>query len=183
MLLADRLWPSFYGWKIKRMFLTFKLPGLMERSRIAVTASNYDKGLTFSRNSAVVVRPRSIRVNNTENGVSLDGTPVEIVDDPTIAAALGLFRSRDERDQFIASIPVLDFEPLSPAQLYPPDDAWISESTLATKQWEMKLANATLQDPRTRRRPLVQIDGSGYRHIVRREESAIIRDAKSRQII
>ena len=191
---ADCFWLSLSRNKVNIMFLTFRPPGLTENSRTVLTPSNYDQNRTFSRGTAAVVRSRAV-VDVVENDVSLEAahargedemlrdTNVRIVDCPTLAAALGLSRSREERDQFVASIPILDLQPLPPEQLYPPDDSWISESALATREWEAKLTTATLRDPRARRRPLVQIDGSGYRRIVRREESAIIRDAKSEQVV
>ncbi|KAG9308013.1 hypothetical protein JVU11DRAFT_2183 [Chiua virens] len=94
---------------------------------------------------------------------------------------LRLKSSAEQRKNFIKHLPEIKLVELP--KPYPPKGFWWYESGRALQKWEMILTQGKQADKRKKRFPLLKIDSKQLQHTVPSGSSAIIRDAKTGELV
>lgn len=85
-----------------------------------------------------------------------------------------LTASDDTRLQFVAGIPSISLKRLT--QAYPPKGWWWFETEKIQRKWSSLLIHGKQADSRKKRHPLLKVEQDKLQHIVRADESVLIRD-------
>ena len=97
---------------------------------------------------------------------------------------LYLSLSPQERDeQFLPHLPIISLPKLSKSNLYPPPNHWIYESEEIRALWHDHLVYGRQPDTRLRRHPLLELEEGQLKYDLTGNQSAIIQDKDTGEIV
>jgi hypothetical protein len=100
-----------------------------------------------------------------------------------LVRSMGLDWDSSRRDQFLSAVPTLYLPQLKTP--WPPKDRWVSESNTTGPLWRAHFQEVKLHDDRSKgaRKDLIITTDESWAKIVRADESIIVFDSKTEQIV
>ncbi|KAI9716557.1 MAG: hypothetical protein M1812_005288 [Candelaria pacifica] len=128
-------------------------------------------------------RPRRGAFNQFEPRGNPETSPGTIRNDPCLAKLLRLNLTKQERQEYVDGIKTVYLRRLPLMSEYPPRNEWICENQAIRDIWEEPMTTGRLDDPRTTRKGLHNLDLDQLQYIVELGESARLVDVESGELI
>ncbi|KAI9787406.1 MAG: hypothetical protein M1835_002761 [Candelina submexicana] len=110
-------------------------------------------------------------------------SPGVIRNDPTLAKVLRLNYTENERQAYVDGVKTVYLERLPLMSEYPPRNKWICENQAIRDIWEEPMTTGPLDDVRTARKGLHNLDIKQLQYVVELDESVRLLDVDSGELI